>query len=144
MSLPCVILGMNEVIWQETRMMHANGSQDTSDVSMAGVPTGSVVGAGSGPGPSPGSGPSPGTGVTSLSQALGGDSSLHLMPPTAMTNVPGMQPALSGRSQDDATVGYFFQRQAGEQLGGYSNKHRWPTGDTIHVDQVVKIYFINR
>uniref|UniRef100_A0A8C4X383 Uncharacterized protein n=1 Tax=Erpetoichthys calabaricus TaxID=27687 RepID=A0A8C4X383_ERPCA len=82
MSLPCVILGMNEVIWQETRMMHANGSQDTSDVSMAGVPTG-------------------------------------------MTNIPGMQPALSGRSQDDANVGYFFQRQAGEQLG-----------DTIHVDQV--------
>ncbi|CAL9691972.1 unnamed protein product [Knipowitschia caucasica] len=47
------------------------------------------------------------------------------------------QPPLSGRSQDDATVGYFFQRQAGEQLGGCGpGKHRWPTGDANHVDQV--------
>uniref|UniRef100_A0A672RR44 Pumilio RNA binding family member 2 n=1 Tax=Sinocyclocheilus grahami TaxID=75366 RepID=A0A672RR44_SINGR len=47
------------------------------------------------------------------------------------------QPPLSGRSQDDATVGYFFQRQPGEQLGGCTaSKHRWPTGDGNHVDQV--------
>uniref|UniRef100_A0A665WBG3 PUM-HD domain-containing protein n=1 Tax=Echeneis naucrates TaxID=173247 RepID=A0A665WBG3_ECHNA len=47
------------------------------------------------------------------------------------------QPPLSGRSQDDATVGYFFQRQPGEQLGGCTpSKHRWPTGDANHVDQV--------
>ncbi|KAM8954163.1 pumilio homolog 2 isoform 2-T2 [Pelodytes ibericus] len=48
-------------------------------------------------------------------------------------NNPHVMPhgASSGRSQDDATVGYFFQRQAGEQLNGYSNKHRWPTGDSI-------------
>lgn len=52
--------------------------------------------------------------------------------------IPGTpQPPLSGRSQDDATVGYFFQRQPGEQLGGCtSSKHRWPTGDGNHVDQV--------
>uniref|UniRef100_A0A673C8I8 Pumilio RNA-binding family member 2 n=1 Tax=Sphaeramia orbicularis TaxID=375764 RepID=A0A673C8I8_9TELE len=38
---------------------------------------------------------------------------------------------------DDATVGYFFQRQPGEQLGGCApSKHRWPTGDANHVDQV--------
>ncbi|KAF0023650.1 hypothetical protein F2P81_024280 [Scophthalmus maximus] len=47
------------------------------------------------------------------------------------------QPPLSGRSQDDATVGYFFQRPPGEQLGGCApSKHRWPTGDANHVDQV--------
>uniref|UniRef100_A0A8C8LNM7 PUM-HD domain-containing protein n=1 Tax=Oncorhynchus tshawytscha TaxID=74940 RepID=A0A8C8LNM7_ONCTS len=47
------------------------------------------------------------------------------------------QPPLSGRSQDDATVGYFFQRQPGEQLGGCTpSKHRWPTGDGNHIDQV--------
>ena len=38
----------------------------------------------------------------------------------------------SGRSQDDAMVDYFFQRQHGEQPG----KHRWPTGDNIHDSQV--------
>lgn len=47
------------------------------------------------------------------------------------------QPPLSGRSQDDATVGYFFQRQPGEQFGGCPpNKQRWPTGDASHVEQV--------
>uniref|UniRef100_A0A7N6BX72 Pumilio homolog 1 n=1 Tax=Anabas testudineus TaxID=64144 RepID=A0A7N6BX72_ANATE len=38
----------------------------------------------------------------------------------------------TGRSQDDAMVDYFFQRQHGEQPG----KHRWPTGDNIHDSQV--------
>lgn len=38
----------------------------------------------------------------------------------------------AGRSQDDAMVDYFFQRQHGEQPG----KHRWPTGDNIHDSQV--------
>ncbi|XP_075717175.1 pumilio homolog 2 isoform X4 [Rhinoderma darwinii] len=51
----------------------------------------------------------------------------HAMPPGAT----GAQVHLSGRSQDDATVGYFFQRQAGEQVNGYTNKHRWPTGDSV-------------
>uniref|UniRef100_A0A668AR12 Pumilio homolog 1 n=1 Tax=Myripristis murdjan TaxID=586833 RepID=A0A668AR12_9TELE len=60
------------------------------------------------------------------------------------TFCPGALPALSvcvslskgvagaGRSQDDAMVDYFFQRQHGEQPG----KHRWPTGDNIHDSQV--------
>ncbi|KAM3932374.1 pumilio homolog 2 isoform 1-T1 [Leptodactylus fuscus] len=51
----------------------------------------------------------------------------HAIPPGAT----GAQVPLSGRSQDDATVGYFFQRQAGEQVNGYTNKHRWPTGDSV-------------
>uniref|UniRef100_A0A4W5PA17 Pumilio RNA-binding family member 1 n=1 Tax=Hucho hucho TaxID=62062 RepID=A0A4W5PA17_9TELE len=38
----------------------------------------------------------------------------------------------TGRSQDDAMVDYFFQRQHGEQPG----KHRWPTGENIHDSQV--------
>uniref|UniRef100_A0A4W6CXD7 Pumilio RNA-binding family member 1 n=1 Tax=Lates calcarifer TaxID=8187 RepID=A0A4W6CXD7_LATCA len=50
-------------------------------------------------------------------------------PPTGQTpqGVAG-----AGRSQDDAMVDYFFQRQHGEQPG----KHRWPTGDNIHDSQV--------
>ncbi|RXM27949.1 Pumilio-like 2 [Acipenser ruthenus] len=126
MSVPCVILGMNEVAWQKTRgaMMHANGAQDVGVVGL-GVPmVGTPVGAGGGPGPG---GPPP--------QALGGGSNPHVLH-TAVTGAPGAQLPLSGRSQDDAAVGYFFQRQAGEQPGGYSSKHRWPTGDSIHVDQV--------
>uniref|UniRef100_A0A4W3KAX2 Pumilio RNA-binding family member 1 n=1 Tax=Callorhinchus milii TaxID=7868 RepID=A0A4W3KAX2_CALMI len=59
-------------------------------------------------------------------------------PPLA---VPGLALA-AGRSQDDAMVDYFFQRQPVEQLGGagggggggYNGKHRWPTGDSIHVE----------
>ncbi|MBN3290392.1 PUM1 protein, partial [Polypterus senegalus] len=47
----------------------------------------------------------------------------------------------AGRSQDDAMVDYFFQRQHGEQPGGggYNNgKHRWPTGDNIHSENQVR------
>ncbi|RXM30439.1 Pumilio-like 2 [Acipenser ruthenus] len=104
--------------------MHANGAQDSGVVGL-GVPiVGTPVGAGGGPGLV---GPPP--------QALGGGSNPHVLQ-TAVTGAPGAQPPLSGRSQDDAAVGYFFQRQAGEQLGSYSSKHRWPTGDSIHIDQV--------
>uniref|UniRef100_A0A673GH71 Pumilio homolog 2-like n=1 Tax=Sinocyclocheilus rhinocerous TaxID=307959 RepID=A0A673GH71_9TELE len=91
MSIPCSILGMNDVAWQETRggMLHTNAH------------------------------PLPG------------------MERVANPNPGTPQPPLSGRSQDDATVGYFFQRQPGEQLGGCTaSKHRWPTGDGNHVDQV--------
>uniref|UniRef100_A0A672RN34 Pumilio RNA binding family member 2 n=1 Tax=Sinocyclocheilus grahami TaxID=75366 RepID=A0A672RN34_SINGR len=119
MSIPCSILGMNDVAWQETRggMLHTNGVPETGGVRvLVGASLASVGGAGQGPGgahPLPGmdrvANPSPGT----------------------------PQPPLSGRSQDDATVGYFFQRQPGEQLGGCTaSKHRWPTGDGNHVDQV--------
>uniref|UniRef100_A0A4W5R3W2 Pumilio homolog 1 n=1 Tax=Hucho hucho TaxID=62062 RepID=A0A4W5R3W2_9TELE len=48
-------------------------------------------------------------------------------------SVPVLQGvAGAGRSQDDAMVDYFFQRQHGEQPG----KHRWPIGDNIHDSQV--------
>ncbi|KAG7270493.1 hypothetical protein CRUP_032789 [Coryphaenoides rupestris] len=118
MSVPCSILGMNDVAWQETRggMLHANGAPETGVVRVhGGGPLATVGGAGQGPsgphlqGMDRGSNPTPGT----------------------------PQPPLSGRSQDDATVGYFFQRQPGEQLGGcVPSKHRWPTGDGNHIDQV--------
>ncbi|ELW48649.1 40S ribosomal protein SA, partial [Tupaia chinensis] len=60
---------------------------------------------------------------------------------THSSPVPGSI-GVAGRSQDDAMVDYFFQRQHGEQLGGggsggggYNNsKHRWPTGDNIHAE----------
>ncbi|KAG7254937.1 hypothetical protein CRUP_024683, partial [Coryphaenoides rupestris] len=48
------------------------------------------------------------------------------VPPPSQQGVAG-----AGRSQDDAMVDYFFQRQHGEQPG----KHRWPTGDNIHDSQ---------
>uniref|UniRef100_A0A672NQ98 Pumilio RNA binding family member 2 n=1 Tax=Sinocyclocheilus grahami TaxID=75366 RepID=A0A672NQ98_SINGR len=101
MSIPCSILGMNDVAWQETRggMLHTNGAPET----------------GGGPG---GAHPLPG------------------MERVANPNPGTPQPPLSGRSQDDATVGYFFQRQPGELGGCTASKHRWPTGDGNHVDQV--------
>uniref|UniRef100_A0A3P9J4S8 Pumilio RNA-binding family member 2 n=1 Tax=Oryzias latipes TaxID=8090 RepID=A0A3P9J4S8_ORYLA len=112
MSIPCSILGMNDVGWQETRggVLHANGAPETGGVRVhAGGPLTTVGGAG---------------------HLQGMDRNPNLTPGTP-------QPMLSGRSQDDATVGYFFQRQPGEQLVGCTiSKHRWPTGDSNHVDQV--------
>lgn len=119
MSIPCSIRGMNDVGWQETRggMLHANGAPETGVVRVHGAGPLATV---SGPPQAPG-----GPHLQGLDRG-----------PNAVA--PGTpQPPLSGRSQDDATVGYFFQRQAGEQLGGCApNKHRWPTGDANHVDQV--------
>uniref|UniRef100_A0AAY4AXB7 PUM-HD domain-containing protein n=1 Tax=Denticeps clupeoides TaxID=299321 RepID=A0AAY4AXB7_9TELE len=110
MSVPCSILGMNDVAWQETRggMLHTNGTPEAGVVRVHGGASLATVG-GAGQGPLQGTNPTPGT----------------------------PQPPLSGRSQDDATVGYFFQRQPGEQLGGCTaSKHRWPTGDGNHVRAV--------
>uniref|UniRef100_A0A8C6ED28 Pumilio homolog 1 n=1 Tax=Microcebus murinus TaxID=30608 RepID=A0A8C6ED28_MICMU len=64
---------------------------------------------------------------------------------THSSPVPGSI-GVAGRSQDDAMVDYFFQRQHGEQLGGggsggggYNNsKHRWLTGDNIHAEHQVR------
>nr|XP_025034505.1 pumilio homolog 2 isoform X4 [Pelodiscus sinensis] len=126
MSIPCVLLGMNEVAWQETRgMMHANIGQEASGVGVGVAPAGTVGGTSAGPGPGT-SGPS------------SGGNNPHTIPAAAVSGASNVQVSLSGRSQDDATVGYFFQRQAGEQLSGYSSKHRWPTGDSIHVDHSVR------
>ena len=70
---------------------------------------------------------------------------------THSSPVPGSI-GVAGRSQDDAMVDYFFQRQHGEQLGGggrggggYNNsKHRWPTGDNIHAEhQVKKVHYFS-
>ncbi|XP_006001155.1 pumilio homolog 2 isoform X3 [Latimeria chalumnae] len=130
MSIPCVLLGMNEVAWQETRgMMHANGAQEAGGVGVGVAPTGVVAGGAAGPGPGPGA---------QAQVPSAGGSNPHTIPTAVVPGGPGAQPPLSGRSQDDATVGYFFQRQAGEQLGTYSSKHRWPTGDSIHVDHQVR------
>ncbi|XP_068793202.1 pumilio homolog 2 isoform X15 [Struthio camelus] len=119
MSIPCVLLGMNEVAWQETRgMMHASIGQEAIGVGVGVASAGAVVGATSGP-------------------SSGGNNPLTI-PATAVSGASNVQVPLSGRSQDDATVGYFFQRQAGEQLSGYSSKHRWPTGDSVHVDHSVR------
>ncbi|TRY86624.1 hypothetical protein DNTS_018596 [Danionella cerebrum] len=114
MSIPCSILGMNDVAWQETRggMLHTNGAPETGGVrAHAGTSLAALGGAGQGPLP----------GMERVTNAIPG----------------AMQPPLSGRSQDDATVGYFFQRQPGEQLGGCNaSKNRWPTGEGNHVDQL--------
>ncbi|XP_051954767.1 pumilio homolog 2-like isoform X4 [Xyrauchen texanus] len=119
MSIPCSILGMNDVAWQETRggMRHTNGAPEAGGVRVhAGGSLATVGVAGQGPG---GVHPLPG------------------MDRVANPNPATPQPPLSGRSQDDATVGYFFQRQPGEQLGSCTtSKHRWPTGEGNHVDQV--------
>uniref|UniRef100_A0A8C7NCQ6 PUM-HD domain-containing protein n=1 Tax=Oncorhynchus mykiss TaxID=8022 RepID=A0A8C7NCQ6_ONCMY len=112
MSIPCSILSMNDVAWQETRggMLHTNGAPEAGGIRVhGGGSLAAVGGAGQGPG-----GPHPLQGMD--------------RGPNPTPGTP--QPPLSGRSQDDATVGYFFQRQPGEQLGGCTpSKHRWPTGD---------------
>ncbi|XP_025972444.1 pumilio homolog 2 isoform X2 [Dromaius novaehollandiae] len=119
MSIPCVLLGMNEVAWQETRgVMHANIGQEASGVGVGVAPAGTVVGATSGPN--------------------SGGNNPHTVPATAVSGASNVQVPLSGRSQDDATIGYVFQRQAGEQLSGYSSKHRWPSGDSIQVDHSIR------
>uniref|UniRef100_A0A672NQ88 Pumilio RNA binding family member 2 n=1 Tax=Sinocyclocheilus grahami TaxID=75366 RepID=A0A672NQ88_SINGR len=118
MSIPCSILGMNDVAWQETRggMLHTNGAPETGGVRVhAGDSLATVGSAGQGPG---GAHPLPG------------------MERVANPNPGTPQPPLSGRSQDDATVGYFFQRQPGELGGCTASKHRWPTGDGNHVRTV--------
>uniref|UniRef100_A0A4W5MNW6 Pumilio RNA binding family member 2 n=1 Tax=Hucho hucho TaxID=62062 RepID=A0A4W5MNW6_9TELE len=116
MSIPCSILGMNDVAWQETRggMLHTNGAPEAGGVRVhGGGSLAAVGGAGQGPG-----GPHPLQGMD--------------RGPNPTPGTP--QPPLSGRSQDDATVGYFFQRQPGEQLGGCTpSKHRWPTGDAKNI-----------
>ncbi|XP_056336856.1 pumilio homolog 2-like [Danio aesculapii] len=125
MSIPCSILGMNDVPWQETQCgtLHTNGAPETGGVRVhAGCPLATVGGARQGP---------------------GGVHPLQGMDRVANPN-PCTQPLLSGRSQDDATVGYFFQRQPGEQMGGCTaNKHRWPTGDGNHVDQLRSVDEMN-
>ncbi|XP_043532718.1 pumilio homolog 2-like isoform X10 [Chiloscyllium plagiosum] len=111
---PCVLLSMNEVAWQQdsARMMLGGGGS-----SGGGAPSGSGM---------------------VLSAAVAGATLGPGATPTVVSSNPGVQPPLSGRSQDDATVGYFFQRQPGEQLGTYSSKHRWPTGDGVHVEHQVR------
>ncbi|XP_019337124.1 pumilio homolog 2 isoform X7 [Alligator mississippiensis] len=126
MSIPCVFLGMNEVAWQETRgMMHANIGQESSGVGVGVAPAGTVVEATAGPGPGA-AGPN------------SGGNNPHTIPAAAESGASSVQVPLSGRSQDDATVGYFFQRQAGQQFSGYFIKHHWPTRDSIHVDHSVR------
>lgn len=69
------------------------------------------------------------------------DSPLPSMPVVLSAAGPAPQPPPpsqgAGRSQDDAMVDYFFQRQHGEQPGYGSGKQRWPAGDTIHGDSQV-------
>uniref|UniRef100_UPI00398F7EA5 pumilio homolog 2-like isoform X3 n=1 Tax=Pristiophorus japonicus TaxID=55135 RepID=UPI00398F7EA5 len=117
MNIPCVLLGINEVAWQQdsARMMQPSGGAAPPD--------------GGGGGNQHGGGGM----VLSPAGAIGPG-----IAPAVAPNHPAVQPPLSGRSQDDATVGYFFQRQAGEQLGGYSSKHRWPTADGAHVEHQVR------
>ncbi|XP_031441613.1 pumilio homolog 1 isoform X2 [Clupea harengus] len=70
------------------------------------------------------------------------DSPLPSMPVVLSAAGPAPQPPPpsqgAGRSQDDAMVDYFFQRQHGEQPGYGSGKQRWPAGDTIHGDSQVR------
>lgn len=45
MSIRCVLLGKNEVAWQETRgMMHVNIGQEVNGVEVGVAPAGTVVG----------------------------------------------------------------------------------------------------
>uniref|UniRef100_A0A8C0UX78 Pumilio homolog 1 n=1 Tax=Cyanistes caeruleus TaxID=156563 RepID=A0A8C0UX78_CYACU len=123
MSVACV-LKRKAVLWQDSFSPHLKQhAQDTASPTMPVVLT---SGTGSQAQPQP-----------AANQALAAGT--HSSP------VPGSI-GVAGRSQDDAMVDYFFQRQHGEQLGGggsggggYNNsKHRWPTGDNIHAEHQVR------
>ncbi|KAJ7304219.1 hypothetical protein JRQ81_011754 [Phrynocephalus forsythii] len=123
MSVACV-LKRKAVLWQDSFSPHLKQhGQDTANPNMPVVLT---SGAGSQAQQQP-----------AANQALAAGT--HSSP------VPGSI-GVAGRSQDDAMVDYFFQRQHGEQLGGggsgggsYNNsKHRWPTGDNIHAEHQVR------
>ncbi|KAI1895007.1 hypothetical protein AGOR_G00101640 [Albula goreensis] len=115
MSVACV-LKRTAVLWPDSFSPHLK--QPPLDSTHPSMPV--VLTAGSGP-PQAGHAPQ----SAPPSQALSGGAHLG--------QVPGAGGA--GRSQDDAMVDYFFQRQHGEQLGG---KQRWPTGDNIHSDNQVR------
>jgi len=63
-------------------------------------------------------------------------------PQQEMAGIVGRQPNanVSGsRSQDDATVGYFFQRpQSDTELNSYGHK-RWAVGDDSVLEQVARV-----
>lgn len=126
MSVACV-LKRKAVLWQDSFSPHLK--QHTQDTANPNMPVVLTSGTGSQAQPQP-----------AANQALAAGT--HSSP------VPGSI-GVAGRSQDDAMVDYFFQRQHGEQLGGggsggggYNNsKHRWPTGDNIHAEHQVKTKF---
>uniref|UniRef100_A0A8C8B1V7 Pumilio homolog 1 n=1 Tax=Otus sunia TaxID=257818 RepID=A0A8C8B1V7_9STRI len=123
MSVACV-LKRKAVLWQDSFSPHLKQhAQDTANPNMPVVLTS-------------------GTGSQAQQQPAANQA---LAAGTHSSPVPGSI-GVAGRSQDDAMVDYFFQRQHGEQLGGggsggggYNNsKHRWPTGDNIHAEHQVR------
>lgn len=112
MSIPCALLSMNEVAWQETRGM-MNIGQEASEVGVGVAPAGTVVGATSGPN--------------------SGGNTPHAIPAAAVSGASGVWVSLGGCSQDDAAIRCFFQRYAGVQPSGYSSRHHWPSGDSTHI-----------
>uniref|UniRef100_A0A8C3HPG6 Pumilio homolog 1 n=1 Tax=Chrysemys picta bellii TaxID=8478 RepID=A0A8C3HPG6_CHRPI len=123
MSVACV-LKRKAVLWQDSFSPHLKQHpQDTANPNMPVVLTS-------------------GTGSQAPQQPAANQA---LAAGTHSSPVPGSI-GVAGRSQDDAMVDYFFQRQHGEQLGGggsggggYNNsKHRWPTGDNIHAEHQVR------
>ncbi|XP_025068285.1 pumilio homolog 1 isoform X10 [Alligator sinensis] len=123
MSVACV-LKRKAVLWQDSFSPHLKQhTQDTANPNMPVVLTS-------------------GTGSQAQQQPAANQA---LAAGTHSSPVPGSI-GVAGRSQDDAMVDYFFQRQHGEQLGGggsggggYNNsKHRWPTGDNIHAEHQVR------
>lgn len=103
-------------------MVHVDIGQEAGGVGVGIDPAGTVVEATSGPN--------------------SGGNTPHTIPATAASGASSVQVPLSGCSRDDATVGYFFQRQAGEQLSGYSSKYLWPRGDSIPIDHLVGSLFV--
>nr|XP_033811117.1 pumilio homolog 1 isoform X11 [Geotrypetes seraphini] len=123
MSVACV-LKRKAVLWQDSFSPHLKQhTQDPANPNMPVVLTS-------------------GTGAQAQQQPAANQA---LAAGTHSSPIPGTI-GVAGRSQDDAMVDYFFQRQHGEQLGGggsggggyNNNKHRWPTGDNIHTEHQVR------
>lgn len=97
MSIPCVLLGMNEVSWQEIRgMMHVSIGQEASGVGIGAAPAGTVAAVTSGP--------------------SSGGNTPHTILVTVVSGASSVQVPLSGRSP--CRCWNFFQPQAGGQLCG--------------------------
>lgn len=89
-------------------MMQVNTGQEASGIGRGVAPARTVVETTSGP--------------------SSGGNTPHSIPATAVVDAASVQVHFCGCSQDDVMVGYFFQRQAGEQLSGLFSKDHWFTG----------------
>lgn len=114
MSIPCVLLGMNEVSWQEIRgMMHVSIGQEASGVGIGAAPAVTVAAVTSGPSSG---GNTPHTILVLWCQVL---------PVSRYPSVGILH----------ATVGISSSRRLEDSC--VASKQCWPAGDGVHIGHAV-------